>query len=353
MKMNKLLAVTLACSLFAATPVFAAQAAVNNEGPQTVQFADMDRKLAEAAEKVIEQYGNGKAFQLEEAQKGEYFVDDKTKRGIWYISAKDRSAVISLDSVSGEVLTVSLTFDMSELTGDYEAKLEPAQAAVKQLNSREELSFVRAHFFKDNKKGHESETLSFQAEDGQFVAIDMKTGKPGNYILKPKADDVDSSIIAAAEQAVKSMGVAKVQPFTDIEHRQVDGEAAGEVWELKRTVDVNGDKSKYKSFITDQQGRAFVVEAAVIIEAMSGKPVSVTIPSNEASKKTKTLTKEQSIKLVKPVAKKLFNIDLSSYTLKIDKDWGNYTFSSKGKESIVAKINQAGELVRIERKVKK
>lgn len=81
MKMNKLLAVTLACSLFAATPVFAAQAGMNNEGPQTVQFADMDRKLAEAAEKAIEQYGNGKAFQLEEALKGEQFVDEKTKEG--------------------------------------------------------------------------------------------------------------------------------------------------------------------------------------------------------------------------------------------------------------------------------
>ncbi|WP_374018491.1 hypothetical protein ABU162_01385 [Paenibacillus thiaminolyticus] len=37
---------------------------------------------------------------------------------------------------------------------------------------------MRAHFFKDNNKGHESETLSFQTEDGQFIAIDMKTGKP-------------------------------------------------------------------------------------------------------------------------------------------------------------------------------
>ncbi|MGG4393812.1 hypothetical protein ABEX25_05795 [Paenibacillus thiaminolyticus] len=353
MKMNKLLAVTLACSLFAATPVIVAQAAMNNEGPQTVQFADMDRQLADAAEKAIAQYGNGKAFQLEEALKGEYFVDEKTKRGIWYISAKDRSAVVSLDEVSGEVLTVSLTYDMDELSGEYEAKLKSAQAAVKELNGKGELSFVRAHFFKDNNKGRESETLSFQTEDGQFVAIDMKTGKPGNYILKHKAADVDRSIVAAAEQAVKSMGVAKVQPFTEIEHRQVDGEAAGEVWELKRTVDVNGGKSKKKSFMTDGQGRAFVVKESVIIEAKTGKPVSVTIPSNEAGKKTKTLTKEDSIKLVKPIAQKLFDADLSAYTLKIDKDWGDYKFSSKGKETIVAKINQAGELVRIERKVKK
>lgn len=353
MKMNKLLAVTLACSLFAATPVFAAQAAVNNEGPQTVQFAEMDRKLAEAAEKAIEQYGNGKAFQLEEALKGEQFVDEKTKRGVWYISAKDRSAIVSLDAVSGEVLTVSLNYDLDELMGDYEAKLKSAQAAAKQLNGKGELSFVRAHFFKDNEKGKESETLSFQTEDGQFIAIDMKTGKPGNYILKHKAADVDSNIIAAAEEAVKSMGVAKVQPFTEIEHRQVNGGAAGEVWELKRTVDVNGDKSKKKSFMTDGQGRAFVVKESVIIEAKTGKPVSVTIPSNEAGKKTKTLTKEESIKLMKPVAKKLFDVDLSSYTLKIDKDWGDYKFSSKGKETIVVKINQAGELVRIERKVKK
>lgn len=196
---------------------------------------------------------------------------------------------------------------------------------------------MRAHFFKDNNKGHESETLSFQTEDGQFVAIDMKTGKPNSYILKSKAADVDRSIVAAAEQAVKSMGVAKVQPFTEIEHRQVDGEGAGEVWELKRTVDVNGDKSNKKSFMTDGQGRAFIVKESVIIEAKTGKPVSVTIPSNEAGKKTKTLTKEDSIKLVKPIAQKLFDADLSSYTLKIDKDWETINSAARAKRRSLPK----------------
>lgn len=66
-------------------PVIAAQAAMNNEGPQTVQFADMDRQLADAAEQAIAQYGNGKAFQLEEALKGEYFVDEKTKEDLVYL----------------------------------------------------------------------------------------------------------------------------------------------------------------------------------------------------------------------------------------------------------------------------
>ncbi|RJG26736.1 hypothetical protein [Paenibacillus thiaminolyticus] len=38
---------------------------------------------------------------------------------------------------------------------------------------------MRAHFFKDNNKGHESETLSFQTEGGQFIAIDHEDRQAG------------------------------------------------------------------------------------------------------------------------------------------------------------------------------
>ncbi|EPY05919.1 hypothetical protein PAALTS15_17721 [Paenibacillus alvei TS-15] len=80
MKMNTLLALILACSLFAATPAMAEQADTNNGGTGIVQYSDLDQKLADSAEKAIEQYGNGKVFQLEEAFKDSYFVDKKKKR---------------------------------------------------------------------------------------------------------------------------------------------------------------------------------------------------------------------------------------------------------------------------------
>lgn len=45
-----------------------------------------------------------------------------------------------------------------------------------------------------------------------------------------------------------------------------------------RLARLHVDSSKYKSFMTDEQGRAFAVEASVIIEAKSDKLVSVSVP---------------------------------------------------------------------------
>ncbi|MBT2765831.1 hypothetical protein [Paenibacillus sp. ISL-20] len=351
MKINKLLTITLVCSLFAATPVMAAPVHGNNGKSQVIQYADLDHTLTAAAEKAIEQYANGKVFKLEEASKSEYYVD-KNKKESWIIQAKDRSAIISVDAISAKVLTVSLSFNIDEITGDYPAYLKAAQSAGKQLNGKSELAFSEAHFFQDNEEGQKRASVTFNAEDEQFITIDVNTGKSVNYRLKYKEADVDRKIVTEAEKAVKSMGISKVQPFTNIERQKINGVVGEEVWELKRRVEVNGDRSKYKA-LEMVDNRAFFVEAYATVEVKTGKLISISVPPKKDNQKPKSLTKEQGIALAKPAAKKLFGVDLSSYTLKVDKDWGDYTFSSKGKESIVAKFDNYGNLVRMERNFKK
>lgn len=190
--------------------------------------------------------------------------------------------------------------------------------------------------------------FSLQKADGG-----LKQAADNGYAESVNKQVTDQGITLRVKEAIHDVFRISILFGLEQDGKALNSNLLFEAFIPDGTVDVNGDKSKNKSFMTDGQGRAFVVKESVIIEAKTGKPVSVTIPSNEAGKKTKTLTKEESIKLVKPVPKKLFDVDLSSYTLKIDKDWGDYKFSSKGKETIVAKINKAGELVRIERKVKK
>ncbi|KJB88847.1 hypothetical protein AZ66_05160 [Paenibacillus sp. E194] len=93
MKMNTLLALILACSLFAATPAMAEQADTNNGGTGIVQYSDLDQKLADSAEKAIEQYGNGKVFQLEEAFKDSYFVDKRKRELDHPIQGSERHCI--------------------------------------------------------------------------------------------------------------------------------------------------------------------------------------------------------------------------------------------------------------------
>ncbi|KKO54901.1 hypothetical protein XI25_04205 [Paenibacillus sp. DMB20] len=349
-KTKTLLAAALACGLFASVPVTAAPADTNNGGPQAIEYADLDQKLAEAAEKAIEQYGNGKTFQLEEASKDKYLADEKNQKESWIIQAKDRSAVISVDAISGEVLTVSLSFAMDEVTEAYETHLKAAQSEAKQLNGKSETSFTQAHFFKSNNKLNQTETITFSTDDDQFLQLDAKTGKLQAYQLKYKAADVDRKITATAEKAVKSMGNSKVLPFTDIERKKYDGLNGEEVWDLKRKIEVKGDPAKYGAVEMGKDGKTFVVEATATVEVKTGKLVSVTVKPKTDNQKGKTLTEKEGIALAGPAAKKLFGVSLSDYTLKVDKDWGDYKFSSKGKESIVAKFDGYGNLLRMERK---
>ncbi|MEQ7050631.1 hypothetical protein ABN764_08175 [Paenibacillaceae sp. P-4] len=346
MKMNTLLALTLACSLFAATPAMAEQAGGNNGGTGIVQYSDVDQKLTESAEKAIEQYGNGKAFQLEEAFTDSYFVDKKKKEN-WIIQSKDRSAVVSVDAVSGKVLTISLSFKMDEVTDEYASYLKAAQSAAKQLSKNVEFVFTEAQFFQSNIADNKTESMTFGAKDNQFVQIDTKTNKPLNFRFTYKVADMDRKIIDVAEQAVKNMGIDKVQPFTNIEYEKYEGR---EEWKLARKIEVKGDPRKNGAVMIDENNRAFVVEAAASIEAKTGKLISINVKPATDNKKRKSLTKEQGVAIAKPVAKKLWGVDLSSYEVKVNKDWGDYTFSRKGNASIVAQFDNFGNLVRMERK---
>ncbi|MEW9106516.1 MAG: hypothetical protein AB2769_13850, partial [Paenibacillus sp.] len=123
-----------------------------------------------------------------------------------------------------------------------------------------------------------------------------------------------------------------------------------EEWRLTRKIEVKGDLRKNGAVRIDENNRAFVVEAVATIEAKTGKLTSINVKPNTNDQKRKSLSKEQGIAIAKPVAKKLWDVDLSSYEVKVNKDWGDYTFSRKGKAAIVAKFDNFGNLVRMERK---
>ncbi|MBG9735279.1 hypothetical protein [Paenibacillus alvei] len=115
---------------------------------------------------------------------------------------------------------------------------------------------------------------------------------------------------------------------------------------MSRRIEVKGERSPYKTYVVEG-GKVYLLEASVTIGAKAGKPTSVSLPPNKDDQKKIELTKEQGIALIKPVAKKLWGADVSSYTLRIDEAWRDYIFSSNGKPSIVARINEFGNLVSI------
>ncbi|MCR8844294.1 hypothetical protein NQ117_11415 [Paenibacillus sp. SC116] len=353
-KNYRFIVLLLACSVFAATPVLAASKSIDNNGmdnkkeSQVVTYADLDPTIKKAAEEAIEQYGNGKNFKLERATKGEFFTG-KAAIERWLVENKERSAAISIDAGSGKLLSISLTFAISELTGDYEKYLKTAQLAAKQLKA--DTPFAGARIDISNVQSNKRQTLNFFTKDEQFIELDLKTNKPTSYRFAIKKSNVDAKVMRAAEQAVKGLG-SKL-PFTHIERYTNWGPLGkGEIWDFKRKKEVKSiDRDKY-SYLAIDKGKKYAIESQVVIDSKTGELISVFALPKTDNQKQVQLTQDKAVEKILPVVKKLFGIDLSTYQVKVDKASSDYTFSS-GKQSIFASFDEYGSLDRMARHVTK
>lgn len=332
---KKLLAPMLALSILSATPAIAANVEKPFHDPGLIQIAKVDQRYVTAAQKAVEQYGNGKSFQLEEALKDEYFADDHTKKVHWIIQSKTRDAIVTVDADSNKVLTVSVKFELAEMTGEYAKYLPMAEAAVRQLYGNADVKFEKASFFRDETLG--TNDFHFSTNDRQFVRVDAVKNEATAAFLQYKLADVDPKAVSTAEQAVGLLSKADDQPFTDAEFQRDDER---EVWELKRLVTGND-----KALGMDEDGKQRVASAT--IGAKTGKVYRVEFLKALGDKTKKSLTKEQATAIVQAAVQQIYGTDLTGYTLTVDDDWGDYKFSSEGKDTIVANFTRGGQLYRL------
>ncbi len=332
---KKLLAPMLALSILSATPAIAANVEKSFRDPRLIQIAKVDQRYVTTAQKAVEQYGNGKSFQLEEALKDEYFADDTTKRVRWIIQSKTRDAIVTVDADSNKVLTVSLKFELAEMTGEYAKYLPTAETAVRQLYGNADVNFEKASFLRDETLG--TSDFHFSTNDRQFVRVDAGKNEATAVFLQYKLADVDPQAVSMAEQALRLLSKGEDQPFTDAEFQRYDER---EVWELKRLVTGND-----KALGIDESGKQLVASAT--IGAKTGKVYRVEFRKALGDKTKHSLTKEQAAAIVQGAVQQIYGTDLTGYTLTVDNDWGDYKFSSEGKDTIVANFTSGGQLYRL------
>jgi len=325
---NKLCAALLALSLFSAAPAMTAPVAAEQnaglEDSDTVKIADLDQKYVDVAEKALVEYGNGQTYTLEEAFKNPYYdAGAKKQKDCWIIQSKSRDVIVSVDVESAKLLTVSLKYDISAMTEANDKFLQTARKAVQQLSGNAKAQFEDVYFFKSESPSNKKQVYTFSLTDRQFIEVDAIKNQPTNFSVKLPPSATDKKLLAKAEQAVKKMPKAKFQPFTDVVRSKFE-ETEILVFSTKKIVQ------------------------SVTIGAKTGKLYAVNLASTVTDKEKKSLTKQQATAIVKPLAKSLFGIELAKHTLTIDKDWGDYKFSSKGKEGLIAKFDNAGTLFSLE-----
>lgn len=317
----------LALGVLSATPVLGAAYETGTVVSAAEQFkvldmATVDQKYVNAAQKAIEQHGNGKKFKLDQVEK----LDD-----IYYFQTKmsddfTRSdAYVHVDAKTGKVVMMNLKFNIDEVTGPYMKYLKSAQTAVKQINPKSTFQIKTMSYYWDKKQ--DMEFVQFfgndaDNNDGQSIRIHPKTNQIIGYKINFNPADMDKAIISTAEKAVKSMPNTKFEPFTSaLLVKNGDAEERWIVAKQKESINDTGEK------LVNEMKSVYVE-----IGETSGNIYRVkVVPQSNNSKQA--LTNDQVKSTAKPIINKLMGIDISNY--KLDNDSGlEYKFSSKGKDSI-------------------
>lgn len=337
MKKQILATTILAVGLLSAAPVYAEQP-LGFPKPGLIAIADLKESYAEAATKAVKAYADGKVFTLEEAYKNKYNVDEKTEKEVWIVQSKDSDAVVTIDMDSGKVKNVSLHFAPDEITGKYATHEKKVQAFVKEQQlpefSLKEMKFVK---YEDGPRKGE-ETLRFAGEKGlQFIIINVKTGKIEDYFgLIYKLEKVDNKLKQSAEQALSKLMDRKVQPFTDVEREMTKGE---ERYVFKRMEDMKNAKGR--------EGKPVKQATQNVLVNSKGKVLRASFISEPEGKERKKISPKEAVAAAAPVIKTILGVDVGTHNVEFDSDISILSFTSKGKDKIVADFDRFGTLTMV------
>ncbi|MGK5510011.1 hypothetical protein [Brevibacillus formosus] len=303
------------------TPVYAAEQA-NPVAEPMKKLAELDKKVVEAAQQALQKLAGNMKIELEE-------VTGRSTEG-WVISAKDHKGRVEVSESDGKVVSVTAMFKPNEVPANL---LQTATSTLQSMDSKHSVAvvFVQRHSWKN------TDNWQFQGPGGA-VTIDAGTEKVTHAQLQyvTKKDDsgqpvVEPKVVEAAKQALKTLSNGSASEL-----------APGVM--LYKSPDM--DRELVWGFADKETNYRFE------IGAKTGKVVSVTnfketfgdkfvLPDQIPTVFAKSFyTPEKAIEAANPMAKKMFNLDLTGYT--VTSKYNEYTFTKKGKPSVIASINKKG-----------
>ncbi|MDQ0175323.1 hypothetical protein [Bacillus chungangensis] len=338
---KKILTSILALSVLSATPVLGTEFETGTrvsaaEVNKVLDITKVDQKYVNAANKAIEQHGNGKAFKLDKVEKMDNRYVFQTKMSEDFLRS---DAYVHVDAKTGEVIHINLTFKVAEITGNYKKYLESAQSAVKKINSKSTFQVNELNYFWN--KGEKQFRFYGDDKDSKYqqsITLEAETNKVLGYRINFKPTDVDKRIISAAEKAVKIIPNTTLEPFTRAIKVKFN-ESEEERWVVGKIIEITNN---YGSTYVNEKESTFAT-----IGEKSGKVYEVNVPGEPQNEKNQ-LTNEQIVAIAKPVVQEVLGVDLSNYKPNADSQWGVYQFSSPGKETIRIGIHNNGHLHSIE-----
>ncbi|MGG4398186.1 hypothetical protein ABEX25_28350 [Paenibacillus thiaminolyticus] len=264
----------------------------------------IDKTMAAKLQKAVQQFA-GKEVKLQDV--GEQIIPAST---IVKVKSIDGKYVIEFDSENGEVREVGGKIPIDKISKKDQDKILKALKgayAKKTYVFDKEVDMIQAY---DDKKEKLAEYMryTFAGKDFEANLVKFKPGQDavGSIRIKFSKEELDLKWLKTAEEAVK----------TAFDHDFALTEAY---------LFAHGEKGQYHTLALEDE------ELLVYMEAKTGKvtgKITDVIDKRRVKSRTK-MTEKEAKETVAPIAKKVFDIDITGYEVKWDNDFGDYRFIQK------------------------
>lgn len=268
---------------------------------ETKKF-NIDKKLAAKLQKAVEQYA-GKTIKLEN-------VGTFQNLNIVVVQSTDGKYGVEFESRQDKIWNVyekiKITEVSKKLKDDILKNLKKAYPNKKYVFNNE---VVKSQYYNNSKSEISKEyiTYNLNGEDFQTVAITNPVEREAHIRVTIQVDkkDIDPKMLKTAQEAIKTV----------FDHQ----------------FDVN--KAQLESGWTDREWT--LQDDTATVYMLSGKPISIVNEQGNKVTTSKELTEKEVKEVVAPLAKQVFNVDISEYAVKWDSLFKDYRFVNKEQTTVV------------------
>ena len=299
-----------------AGPLPEGAAAAQEQKQSDNKKVQISKTMAAKLQKVVKQFA-GKEIKLQDV--GEMVIDSNEVNA--KVESVDGKYKIEYSTETGEVWSVRGPIPIDKISKkDQDKALQELKKIYpnKKYVFEKEVEALREY---DNKKAKFKEETWYTFKGKNFSIILIKNDlsletRSFGAMIKFDAEELEPELLKTAAEAVK---MVLDQDFNlTTEAKLIPGE-----------FDYKNNLSLYKWAL---EGNDVLVE----IEAKSDKVINVIHKTRMKEKVTtnKEITAKEAKEVIAPMAKKLFNIDITGYEVKWDNEFKDYCFV-KGEETIV------------------
>ena len=285
-----------------AGPIPAGAAAAQEQKQTDNKKVQIDQKLASKLQKAVKQFA-GKEIKLQDAAETTFATNAK-------VTSIDGKYVVHFDYQKGEVWEINGTIPIDKISKqDQEKVLKMLKGAYAKKTYVLDNEAVMKRRYDDKKEKLQDHYLSYELTGKDFEALLSKNkwGETLSLSIKLAKEELDSKSL---EKAAKAINAAFDHDLNVTESY----------------LDSNGENYHMLSLKDN--------DVSLEMEAKKGKVLNVFHHTRKKVTTDQEITTKDAKAVVAPLAKELFNIDISGLEVKWDNLFKDYCFV-KGKETVL------------------